>query len=82
MTKKELKAALDIALNENESLLDVDATVLHGLYLPDFKAPVVTTTRVVARMIRELAVRFDGTADAEALAEFGTVGRHRVLVVG
>jgi hypothetical protein len=82
VTKSELSEALVVALNPNESLLDVDMMPLYGLYTKDFKGPVPTTKRVVAAMIRHLAVSVNGQADAEALAEFGRIGRHRILVVG
>lgn len=80
--KSELTDALAVARDEKVSLLEVDASALHGLYLPTFKAPVTTTRLVVAKMLRELVVNFNGTVDAAGLAEFGRVARHRVLVVG
>ncbi len=82
MTKAELNDALAIATNSKVSLADVDTTPLHGLYLPEFKAPATTTRLVVARTLRELVVTFAGTVDAEALAEFGRIARRKVLVVG
>jgi hypothetical protein len=81
MTKLELKRAVEIATSD-VSLADTDHSVLFGLATKEFRGPVTTTYRVVARMVRELAVAFNGTVDPEALSEFGNLARHRILVVG
>jgi predicted GNAT superfamily acetyltransferase len=82
MTKNELDEVLAIAANSAVSLADVDTEPLHGLYTRAFKGPVATTRLVAAKALREVAVTFNGTVDAEALAEFGKYARRRVLVVG
>jgi hypothetical protein len=79
MTKQEIAAALAVARSD-ESLLDVDDTVLAGLYLPTFRSPVTTTIRVVAKALRDLVCQFNGGVDAEALAEFASVARRKVLI--
>ena len=81
MKKAELTAALEIARSDR-SLADVDHTPLFGLYTPQFVAPVTTTILVVAKMVRELCVQFNGNVDGEALAEFGSVARRKIMVVG
>ncbi len=79
MNKREMAEALAVAQSDR-SLLDVDHTVLHGLYLPTFQAPVTTTIPVVARMVRELCIQFNGAVDSEALAEFAGVARRKILI--
>lgn len=81
MKKAEIAEALELARSE-KSLAHVDDSVLAGLYTPQFKAPVSTTIPVVARTMRDLVCQFNGGIDAEALAEFSSVARRKILIVG
>lgn len=81
MTKMELVRAVEIARDGGVSLADVDHSPLCGLATRDFVS-VVTTVKVVAKMVRELAVRFDGSVDEVELSEFARLARHRVTLVG
>ncbi len=78
MTKRELQEALAIATSD-ESLSDVDHSVLFGLYLPTFR-PVVG--KPVARLLREVAVMFNGTVCPSEVAEFAAAAQRRITVIG
>ncbi len=80
MVKKELAQALEIARSD-ESLEAHDHMVLHGLYLPSFKQ-VSTTIKVVARLMREMVCRFDGTIDDDELKQFAGAARHKIIIIG
>lgn len=80
MTKNEMTRALAIAQNNDISLTEVDHSVLHGMYLQDFK-PVRTTIEVAAKLLRELVVRLDGSIDYDELNDFTNCSRRRVTIL-
>lgn len=78
MTREQIQQALEIATS-SESLEQVDHSCLEGLYLPKFRQ-VFTTIRVVAKMLRELVVQFNGEIESNELAQFSQVARSKILV--
>lgn len=81
MTKQQLSEAVKIARDtQNHSLENVDQSVLRNIALPSFK-PVTTTTDVVAKLIRENCVTFDGGFDSEEFDNIANMTRHKVAIV-
>lgn len=80
MRKAELSEALKLAQSDAD-LSKVDDSVLDGLYLRSFPAPVTTTIQVVAKMLRWHVICLNGQVDAEALDEFARVGKPKIIVV-
>ena len=81
MTFAQFKEAKDLAFSE-ESLLQVDDSILHGCGIEGFKQ-VVTTIQVVARFIRYQCQQFNGGCDSEELNNLHCLfcKRKRVLIV-
>ena len=78
MTKAEMTQATTRAMQGN--LSHVDDTILHGLYLPDFRYPVYTTIEIVARLLRDF-IQFNGEWDSVALHEFATIAKDRIRII-
>jgi hypothetical protein len=82
MTKNEIAQCVRLIhiADTDEHWEKVDDEVLHGLYLPE-KGIVHTTTVVVAKFLRHLILRFDGSIDNEALNEFCQVAKRKIRIV-
>lgn len=80
MTRKEIAAALTIAKSDRD-LSEVDYSVLTGVGLPGFK-PVDTTIEIVAKLLRDHVVQFNGLEDSVELDNVSWCLKRRVRIVG
>ncbi len=80
MTKIELAAAKKL-IDDETNLSEFDDSVLHGLYLREFKAPVFTTIQVVAKAMGYQAMQLNGQWDEKELNEFCGVAKNKIRIV-
>lgn len=82
MTKSESAKALEMARDKDQNLDDVDDSILDGLYLPTFAAPVHTTLKVIAKSMRWHVICLNGSVDQHELDNFVSAARRKVVIVG
>lgn len=83
MTKAQLAKALELARTPTSPAVALgwgDVDMFSGFALPGF-GPVTCTLEQLAALLQWQAVRFDGSVDAEALAEVAKYGKARFVVL-